>query len=304
MPTVNGVAPLVEDIVESRIRPAISGESEAVGRLHRRIQHDGPARHQRADALDRGGLPIGVMLVGKMFGEETLIGLARNSSRRTLGPIGSRRSGERIAISWPLPVGWPPSTGTSEVTAGGAGISGRIHTAGLGVQADDEADYEAALAHRRRDHWGGRCLRCGWSAEQDTNGAVGPSPRQQTPLIWVELEGGAGAGDLPCEPVENHRIGTSASPSRASCCLRRPADGLAQVVGPAGGRGAPTHWSSRRGACRRPRGWGLAIQLYSVRSHRSWGLGDPRGSRGPRWAGAMNSAQTSSWSIRCTRPPS
>lgn len=42
--------------------------------------------------------------------------------------------------------------------------------AALGVRADSEADYEAALSHRRRDHWE-QALPPLWVVrEQDTNG--------------------------------------------------------------------------------------------------------------------------------------
>ena len=51
------------------------------------------------------------------------------------------------------------------------------------------------------------------------------------------------------------------------------------------------------------RGWGLAVQLYSLRSRRSWGVGDLArpGRPGARGA-ASSSAPTSCWSTRCTRP--
>ena len=146
----------------------------------------------------------------------------------------------------------------------------------LGVQADDEADYEAALAHRRRDHWE-RTLPPLWVVrEQDTNGPWVHHPDGKPPLIWVELEGGGRRYDLPCEPVENHRIGDQRlTESRILLPPDLPMgwhrlwvqqeDGVRQdnalVVAP-------------RRLPEAPRGWGLAIQLYSVRSHRSWGLGD------------------------------
>ncbi|MCB0921552.1 MAG: 4-alpha-glucanotransferase, partial [Actinobacteria bacterium] len=146
----------------------------------------------------------------------------------------------------------------------------------LGVQADNEADYEAALAHRRRDHWE-RTLPPLWVVrEQDTNGPWVHHPDGKPPLIWVELEGGGRRYDLPCEPVENHRIGDQRlTESRILLPPDLPMgwhrlwvqqeDGVRQdnalVVAP-------------RRLPEAPRGWGLAIQLYSVRSHRSWGLGD------------------------------
>lgn len=79
--------------------------------------------------------------------------------------------------------------------------------AALGVPAESEADYEAALARRRKDHWE-QALPPLWVVrEQDTNGPWVHHSDGRPPLIWVELEGGGRRYDLPCEPVENHRVG-------------------------------------------------------------------------------------------------
>ena len=76
MPTVNGVAPLVEDIVD-RENPAQDFENQkrwaaftAAFNMTGQPAISLPL-HWTAD-----GLPVGVMLVGKMFDEELLIGLA------------------------------------------------------------------------------------------------------------------------------------------------------------------------------------------------------------------------------------
>ena len=69
--------------------------------------------------------------------------------------------------------------------------------AALGVHAESEADYEAALAQRRKDHWE-RTLPPLWVVrEQDTNGPWVHHPDGKPPLIWVELEEGGRRYDLP-----------------------------------------------------------------------------------------------------------
>ena len=51
------------------------------------------------------------------------------------------------------------------------------------------------------------------------------------------------------------------------------------------------------------RTWGLATQLYSVQSQRSWGVGDLTDLADLAvWSGANHGAGTF-WSTRCTRPP-
>ena len=149
--------------------------------------------------------------------------------------------------------------------------------AALGVSADSDDEYDAALADRRRDHWS-RALPALWVVrEQDTNGPWVHHPEGKPPLIWVELEEGGRRYDLPCEPVETHKAGNvRLTESRILLPPDLPMGwhrlwiqqedaerfDNALVVAP-------------RSACPRPRGAGvLAVQLYSVRSSRSWGLGD------------------------------
>lgn len=148
--------------------------------------------------------------------------------------------------------------------------------AALGVPAESEADYEAALARRRKDHWE-QALPPLWVVrEQDTNGPWVHHSDGRPPLIWVELEGGGRRYDLPCEPVENHRVGEERlTESRILLPPDLPMGWHRLWVQQEGGE---RHDNALVVAPRRlpeaPRGWGLAIQLYSVRSHRSWGLGD------------------------------
>ncbi len=148
--------------------------------------------------------------------------------------------------------------------------------AALGVSADSDDEYDAALADRRRDHWA-RALPALWVVrEQDTNGPWVHHPEGKPPLIWVELEEGGRRYDLPCEPVETHKEGdVRLTESRI-------------LLPPDLPMGWHRLWIQQEDAERfdnalvvaprrlpeTPRGWGLAVQLYSVRSSRSWGLGD------------------------------
>jgi amidase len=76
MPTVNGVAPLVEDIVD-RTDPARDFENQKRwAAFTAAFNMTGQPAISVPMHWTSEGLPIGVMLVGKMFGEETLIGLA------------------------------------------------------------------------------------------------------------------------------------------------------------------------------------------------------------------------------------
>ena len=76
MPTVNGVAPLVEDIVD-RADPARDFENQKRwAAFTAAFNMTGQPAISVPMHWTAEGLPIGVMLVGKMFGEETLIGLA------------------------------------------------------------------------------------------------------------------------------------------------------------------------------------------------------------------------------------
>ncbi len=148
--------------------------------------------------------------------------------------------------------------------------------AALGVDAHSEAEYEAALAQRRLDHWE-QVLPPLWVVRvQDTNGPWVHHPEGQPPLIWVELEEGGRRYDLPCERVETKQVGDSRlTESRILLPPDLPMgwhrlwiqqddgdrDDLPLVVAP-------------RRLPEAPHGWGLAVQLYSIRSRRSWGFGD------------------------------
>ena len=148
--------------------------------------------------------------------------------------------------------------------------------AALGVRASTEHEYDVALANRRQDHWEQMLPPLRVVREQDTNGPWVHHPDGKPPLIWVELEAGGRRYDLPCEPQETQKFGeVRLTESRILLPPDLPLgyhrlwvqqeDGerydCGLVVAP-------------RRLPEAPRGWGLAIQLYSVRSRRSWGLGD------------------------------
>ena len=148
--------------------------------------------------------------------------------------------------------------------------------AALGVHADSEAGYERALAARRAEHWH-TVLPPLWVVRmQDTNGPWVHHAEGKPPLIWVELEDGGRRYDLPCEPVESQKIRDQRiTESR----ILLPPDlplGWHQlwVQDDDGHRHDAVLVVAPRRLPETPRGWGLAVQLYSVRSQRSWGIGD------------------------------
>lgn len=180
---------------------------------------------------------------------------------------------DRLATSCGVATEYFDLSGTLRVVP--EGTVKRTLTA-LGVDADSDDEYDAALERRRWNHWEQMLPPLWVVREQDTNGPWVHHPDGRPPLIWVELETGGRRYDLPCEPVESHKHnGRRLTESRILLPPDLPLgwhrlwiqqdDGdrydNALVVAP-------------RRLPEAPRGWGLAVQLYSVRSHRSWGLGD------------------------------
>lgn len=148
--------------------------------------------------------------------------------------------------------------------------------AALGVHAGADADYEAALAQRQQAHWDRDLPPLRVVREQDTNGPWVHHPEGRPPLIWVELETGGRRYDLPCEPQETHTI---AGERRTESRILLPPDlplGYHRlwIQQDEGERDECGLVVAPRRLPEAPRGWGLAIQLYSVRSRRSWGIGD------------------------------
>lgn len=76
MPTVNGVAPLVEDIVDREDPARDFDNQKRWAAFTAAFNMTGQPAVSVPLHWTPEGLPIGVMLVGKMFGEELLIGLA------------------------------------------------------------------------------------------------------------------------------------------------------------------------------------------------------------------------------------
>ncbi len=154
--------------------------------------------------------------------------------------------------------------------------------AALGVPAATEAEREAALADHDRDHWR-RTLppvvvtRTGrptsfWVHVTDGE-PVGAWIRLEDGTVWTglrqlenhrppyHLDGrwiGEATFELPADlPIGYHRLHVDAGGVDADAAL---------IVSP---DAAQLPHSLGRG-----RAWGLATQLYSVRSQRSWGIGD------------------------------
>jgi 4-alpha-glucanotransferase len=152
----------------------------------------------------------------------------------------------------------------------------------LGVEAATPAAAAAALRERRQRRWRRLLPPCvvtrqGGLARFDVHVRHG-APVQ----VWIELEAGGTRPDVPqvdnWEPpreVDGRLVGEASFMVPADVPLgyhtlraRSEADEAAAtlVVTPAW-LGLPERLAGQR--C-----WGLATQLYSVRSHRSWGVGD------------------------------
>lgn len=161
-------------------------------------------------------------------------------------------------------------------------VSEATLTAVLAALGVDTTDPEAALIHHRLQRWRRmlppvKVVRQGQQATVDVHVPHG-SPVE----IWLDLEDGAQRRDLaqqtndtPAQDVDGHLVGeaTFAVPSDLPLGYHvlRARSGehdaaMAWVVTPAW-LGLPADMSPAHG-------WGLATQLYSVRSRDSWGVGD------------------------------
>lgn len=154
--------------------------------------------------------------------------------------------------------------------------------AALGVAADDEQERNVALAATKRSHWARRlpATVVGRAGEQTRFWAhvTHGDPAE----VWLQLEDGTVRRDirqvdnftppfnldgrwvgeasfvLPTDvPLGYHRLHLRSAGSETSGALIMTPDWL----------GLPERLGARRA-------WGLAIQLYSVRSRQSWGVGD------------------------------
>lgn len=161
----------------------------------------------------------------------------------------------------------------------------------MGVSARDESASRAALRSRARREW--RMLPAVLVArESDETIEVPlglPEARSQEPLDWVlELEGGGRAEGrfVPSAlPIVERREIDGKRLLRFALALQPPRRlGYHRLsIGLASGRGRRTRMSLivAPDACYVPasveetsRVWGLAVQLYSLRSSRNWGVGD------------------------------
>ena len=149
----------------------------------------------------------------------------------------------------------------------------------LGVPAATEYRRAAALAEHDHDHWS-RSLppvivgRFGATSSFWVHVTHGDPVR-----LWIRLEDGS-RPDRSASTGKQQGPLRSRRPTRRRGQLRtarRPAAGVPRTA-PATGlvRRQFTHRGLPRvsGRRRRARTWGLATQLYSVRSQRSWGIGD------------------------------
>ena len=151
--------------------------------------------------------------------------------------------------------------------------------AALGVDASDPDRAELALAEHRLDRWRRTLpptlvMRAGWTPWFPVH-----LPHGTRAEVWVELEDGAQRRDVPQQhnwvdpqwvdgalvgeatyqlpgdlPVGYHRLRARTDTGPAECAL---------IVTPQRLRADTTR-----------RSWGWVLQLYSVRSRASWGIGD------------------------------
>jgi 4-alpha-glucanotransferase len=158
----------------------------------------------------------------------------------------------------------------------------RAVLAALGVRARDDAEVRTALGEARRAPWRRMlppCIvtRAGWTPWFRVH-----VPHGEPIEVWVEQEDGGERRDLAQQqvwvnprdigatlmgeatfalpgdlPLGWHRLHAKAPSGRAACDL---------VVTPA--------WLGLPGRVAGSRQWGFSVQLYSMRSERSWGLGD------------------------------
>lgn len=154
--------------------------------------------------------------------------------------------------------------------------------AAFGVDASSPQACEEALAERRLDHWQ-RMLPPVFVMRQHSEAVTWVHVRHGDPVrVWIELEDGGYRHDVtqvdnwtPPEYLESGTVGEAS--------FRLPADlPLGWHTLHAESRGvssscplvvSPTRLELPESIQRRP-AWGLAVQLYSMRSRRSWGLGD------------------------------
>jgi 4-alpha-glucanotransferase len=154
--------------------------------------------------------------------------------------------------------------------------------AALGVAAATEQDRSAALAAHERSHWA-RALPATIVGRVGTETPFWAHVTDGHPAqVWLRLEDGSTRGGIrqvenrtPPFDLDGRRVGEAGfvlpadlPPGYHRVVLRSGADqtSTALIVTPRR-LGVPDRLGARRG-------WGLAVQLYSVRSRQSWGVGD------------------------------
>jgi 4-alpha-glucanotransferase len=158
--------------------------------------------------------------------------------------------------------------------------------AALGIDAATPEAAAAALRDRHRERWSRLLPPCLVTRQGQAPGFDVHVPHGAPVEVWVELEGGGSWPDVrqldnwePPREIAGRLVGeaTFEVPAglplgyhtlRARCAAESGAEEASAplIVTPAW-LGLPERMGSGRG-------WGLATQLYSVRSRQSWGVGD------------------------------
>jgi len=150
------------------------------------------------------------------------------------------------------------------------------------VEATDDEACRSALAEHRLTHWR-RMLPPVFITREHTEAVTWVHvPHGASVRVWIELENGGQRHDLvqvdnwtPPESVDGTLTGEAS--------FRLPSDlplGWHTLHAESEGRGASCPLAVSPARLEMPAtlveraGWGLAVQLYSLRSSRSWGLGD------------------------------
>ena len=181
----------------------------------------------------------------------------------------------------------------------------------LGVAATTEDDRVAALAAHDRDYWE-RCLPPTIVGRSGSASSFWVHVTHGDPIgLWIRLEDGSVRTGL--RKLENNRapydldgrwVGEATVELPGDLPLGYHAlhlqvgsfDTSTPLIVSPGSLELPARLGRRRT-------WGLATQLYSVRSQRSWGMGDLTDLTDLAvWSGSRHGAG-SSWSTRYTPPP-
>lgn len=163
-----------------------------------------------------------------------------------------------------------------------SGATIRAVLAGFGVDAGTEASTGAALRRRRDEPWRRLLPPCLVVREGSSPTVNVHVPDGDPVQVWVELESGGATpaltqltNDRPPRGIGGSLVGEASFVLPGDLPLGyhrlRARSGDAEATGhlivTPGRLGLPPRWARRRI-------WGVATQLYQVRSERSWGIGD------------------------------